>query len=189
MHNDALKGGFSDPPTDSARAFRSIMTAMAQPGDIKTVVGANPPAPLSRAAGTLVLTLCDPDTPIYLAGKCDSPALREWIAFHVGAPIVDPARAMFAVGEWGALQPISAYSIGSAEFPDRSASLIVESTVLKSEGQILEGPGIEFTTKFRLPETTVFIKNATCFPQGLDFYFTAGDQLAALPRSTKVSVS
>jgi alpha-D-ribose 1-methylphosphonate 5-triphosphate synthase subunit PhnH len=36
----ALEGGFADAPIDAAHAFRAVMTAMARPGEIRTVRGA-----------------------------------------------------------------------------------------------------------------------------------------------------
>jgi alpha-D-ribose 1-methylphosphonate 5-triphosphate synthase subunit PhnH len=37
-----------------------------------------------------------------------------------------------------------------------------------------------------LPEVAAFRANRALFPLGLDFFFTCGDRLAALPRSTVV---
>ena len=37
-----------------------------------------------------------------------------------------------------------------------------------------------------LPDTEAFQDNHLLYPQGLDFFFTAGTRIAALPRSTKV---
>ncbi|PTE19456.1 carbon-phosphorus lyase subunit PhnH, partial [Cereibacter changlensis JA139] len=45
--NDALSGGFAAPPIESATAFRAMLEAMARPGTIVTLTGAEPPAPLS----------------------------------------------------------------------------------------------------------------------------------------------
>ena len=187
MQGTALKGAFADAPVEAARVFRSALNAMARPGRIETVTGAEPPAPLSIAAGCVLLTLCDPETPLYLAGAHDTQAVRDWVTFHTGAPLVGPSEAMFAVGNWGALQPVSAFAIGTSEYPDRSATLIVESPVLEAAGSTLTGPGIKETASFSLPEPDVFAANAARFPLGWDAYFTCGDRLAALPRSTKVS--
>ena len=103
MRADALAGGFIDPPIDASRAFRGIMTAMARPGTISTVTGALPPTPLGVAAGVAVLTLCDPDTPIFLGSSHDTQDVRDWITFQTGAPFVSPAQAVFAIGMWGDL--------------------------------------------------------------------------------------
>lgn len=186
MNAHALAGGFADPAIQSAQAFRSVMEAMARPGTIYDIAGAAPPAPLSCAAGTVLLTLCDTDTPVYLAGDFDTPDVRAWLAFHTGAPITRPSHAMFAVGTWDALLPLSAYQIGTSEYPDRSATLIVEADELTS-GAMLSGPGIKDTSSLNLPDLALFQANHAMFPLGLDFIFTSGAQLVALPRSTEVS--
>lgn len=189
MQAQTLEGGFASPATDAAHAFRGVMEAMARPGTIQTLTGARPPAPLSVAAGVALLTLCDTETPLYLAGNTDCDAVRAWVAFHTGAPLTGPEACMFALGTWDALGPLSTYPIGTSEYPDRSATLIVESTDLTTEGATLTGPGIRDTAALNLPETQAFQDNALLFPLGLDFLFTSGDRIAALPRSTKVSRS
>ena len=186
MLADTLTGGFSDPAVQSAHAFRSVMEAMARPGTIQSIAGATPPAPLSPAAGAVMLTLCDTDTPVYLTGALDCDAVRAWLAFHTGAPVMGPSHAMFAFGTWEALAPLSAYQIGTSEYPDRSATLIVERDSLGA-GSTLIGPGIKDRASLSLPEQAAFQANRALFPLGLDFIFTSGDQLAALPRSTEVS--
>lgn len=187
MEATALEGGFGDAPREASFAFRALMTAMARPGKIETLQGAMPPAPLSVAAGTLLLTLADGDTPLYLAGAADTPDARQWIAFHAGVPFVGPSHATFAVGTWKDLQPLNTYPIGSPEYPDRSTTLIVECDELLAEGAQLSGPGIKETAALSLPDLAAFQNNNALFPLGLDFYFTCGDQIAAFPRSTRVS--
>ncbi|WP_294612662.1 phosphonate C-P lyase system protein PhnH [Roseovarius sp.] len=185
MHSGALSGGFGDAPIDAANAFRAVMNALARPGDICEVSGAVPPAPLSVAAGVVVLTLCDPDTPIYLGQHHDRPDLRDWITFHTGAPIVPAARAMFGLGLWADL-PLADFAPGTPEYPDRSATLIVDLPVLENSGTLLRGPGIRDYALLSLPETAAFEANGRLFPLGLDFIFTSGARLAGLPRSTRV---
>ncbi len=187
MQAEVLSGGFADPAIQSAHAFRSVMEVMARPGTIHDIGGAQPPAGLSGAAGALLLTLCDTDTPVHLAGRADCEAVRAWLAFHTGAPLVGPSHCMFAVGSWDALVPLSAYAIGTSEYPDRSATLIVECETLETTGASLTGPGIKTSAGLSLPETPAFQANHALFPLGLDFIFTAGSRVAALPRSTEVS--
>ncbi|MGJ8605128.1 MAG: phosphonate C-P lyase system protein PhnH [Marivita sp.] len=186
MQAQMLEGGFADPATASAHVFRAIMEAMARPGTLWSLAGAAPPAPLSPAAGAALLTLCDTETPLYLAGDADCDAVRAWVAFHTGAPLVGPKDCMFALGTWEALGPLSVYPVGTSEYPDRSATLIVECSYLRTEGATLTGPGIRDTAALSLPETQAFQDNAALFPLGLDFFFTSGVRIAALPRSTKV---
>ncbi|MEM6742749.1 MAG: phosphonate C-P lyase system protein PhnH [Pseudomonadota bacterium] len=187
MDAQTLSGGFADPAIDAAHAFRGVMEAMARPGTIQTVGGAAPPAPLSPAAGAVLLTLCDADAPVHLAGAADCEAVRGWLAFHAGAPLAPPDRAMFALGAWEDLMPLFAYPVGTPSHPDRSATLIVERADLRAEGATLTGPGIKDRAALSLPETAAFQANRRLFPLGLDFIFTCGDRLAALPRTTEVA--
>lgn len=182
----ALTGGFATPAHDSARAFRSVMEAMARPGQIHQLQGAAPPAPLSVAAGVLLLTLLDEGTPLYLCGAHDCQPVRDWVTFHTGAPLVGPETAAFALGDWAALQPLDRYALGDPAYPDRSATLIVECDQLATRGPMLTGPGIETATRLNLPETAAFRANRALFPLGFDTLFTAGDRIAGLPRSTRV---
>ena len=173
-------------PVDAAHAFRRIMDVIARPGQIAQLTGAMPPEPLSVAAGTLILTLCDPETSVFLAPRYDTQAVRDWITFHTGAPFVSEERARFAVGDWSEL-PLERFSIGTSEYPDRSASLIVELPELSQTGATLRGPGIKDQAGLSLPDIAAFQDNALLFPLGLDFFFTCGDRIAGLPRTTKVS--
>lgn len=186
MIADALSGGFTDAPVQSARAFRGILEAMARPGTIHRVEGALPPAPLSVAAGVVLLTLCDGTTPLHLAGEADCAAVRDWIAFHLGAPLVAAEAADFAVGSWDDLHPVSRFRIGQPDYPDRSATLIAGVERLTNHGPTLTGPGIETAAWLSLPETAAFRANRALFPLGFDTIFTFGERIAALPRSTRV---
>ena len=186
MQAAALTGGFADTPLEAARAFRACLEAMARPGTIRPVAGAAPPAPVSPAAGVVLLTLCDPETPLWLAPGHDTAEIRDWVSFHTGAPLAAPGEAAFALGGWPALQPLDAYRVGRPDYPDRSATLIVECDRLEPAGARLTGPGIRRAALLSLPEVAAFRRNAALFPLGLDFFFTAGDRLAALPRTTRV---
>ncbi len=186
MQTETLRGGFSNPALQSAAVFRGVMEAMARPGMLQSVQGAMPPAPLSEAAGAVLLTLCDRETPLHLAQGFDTPDLRSWIAFHTGAPIVGPSHCQFALGYWDNLMPLSNYQVGTSEYPDRSATLIVEMPDLTQSGATLKGPGIKSKASLSLPCITPFQENAAQFPLGVDFIFTCGETLAALPRTTEI---
>ncbi|UYV37827.1 phosphonate C-P lyase system protein PhnH [Rhodobacteraceae bacterium D3-12] len=186
MLDSVMDGGFGDAPQDAARAFRAALSVMARPGLIERVSGARAPAPVSPAAAAMLLTLCDAETPLFLAPAHNTEDVRAWIAFHVAAPIVAADQAQFALGGWDDLPALEAFSIGTAEYPDRSATLIVEMAALSQDGATLTGPGIERQARLSLPEIEAFRRNRALFPQGLDFYFTSGEALAALPRTTIV---
>ena len=184
--NDALLGGFVDAAVQSSHAFRAALTALSQPGNIRDLSGAVPPAPLSVAAGVLLLTLCDGTTPLHLAGAFDCAPVRDWITFHCGAPLVSAEAAVFALGDWQALQPLGQFAIGLPDYPDRAATLIVEMPALEAKGAVLRGPGIADVAYLSLPEVAAFQANRALFPLGFDCFFTCGTKVAALPRSTYV---
>lgn len=187
MQTAALDGGFADPARDAAFAFRDVLEALSRPGTIHDITGAKAPAPCSPAAATLIVTLCDPTTAIFLAPSHDVPALRDWITFQTGAPLVGPQKADFAIGTWDALLPLTPFSVGTPEYPDRAATLIVETERLEAEGAQLTGPGIETVAHLSLPEIAPFQRNRALFPLGLDFFFTCGGRVAGLPRSTRIT--
>ena len=180
-----LSPGFADHARQSARAFRLALTALSRPGRIETVTGPMAPAPLSTAAATLLLILCDRDTPLHLAQSHDVPEVRDWVTFHTGAPLVPPEMAQFGLGRWEALQA-DRFPIGQPDYPDRSATLIDECDRLEAKGARLTGPGIAESAALSLPQSDLFRANAALFPLGLDFFFTCGADLAALPRTTRV---
>ena len=186
-----LSGGFADPPADAAHAFRAIMQAMARPGTIHDVTGARPPAPLSVAAATALLTLCDRTTPLFLGPSHDTAEVRAWVTFHCAAPLVAAGDAAFALGTWNALTPTDRFQIGDPEYPDRAATLIVELPALDATGATLtdttlSGPGIRGTAALPLPDPAAFAANHGRYPLGWDTILTCGDRVAAVPRSTAI---
>ncbi|MEM6712803.1 MAG: phosphonate C-P lyase system protein PhnH [Pseudomonadota bacterium] len=182
----AYQGGFQDPSYDSAHAFRAAMNAMARPGTLESLSGANAPTPISEAAATLLMTVCDPGTGLHLAGSADNDTLRAWITFHTGAPLVSAEEADFALGTWDALQPVRQFKIGDPSYPDRAATLIIEMPNLEQSGTTLSGPGIKTSVQLNLPEVAAFKANRALFPLGFDCFFTCGTNVAALPRSTLI---
>ncbi len=183
---DIYSGGFADPAVAAAHGFRAAMDVMARPGTRREITGGIAPEGLSPAASSLILTLCDPETGIYLAPDVDSEALRGWITFHTGAPLVSADKADFAVGGWEALMPVDQYRIGTTEYPDRSATLVVELAEFSAPNASLTGPGIKDTARMHLPDLALLQRNAMLYPLGVDLFFTSGSEVAALPRSTQI---
>lgn len=181
-----LGGGFADPASQSARAFRQVLQALARPGRIERLEGIAPPAPLSVAAGAVALVLVDGTVPVHLAGALDCAVVRDWMAFHCGARFVAAEEASFAFGTAEALRPLNRFAIGSAEYPDRAATLVIEVPHLQCEGALLRGPGIDGTARLSLPMPADLAANAALFPLGFDSLLTCGAALAGLPRSTRV---
>ncbi|TNJ47862.1 phosphonate C-P lyase system protein PhnH [Phaeobacter sp. B1627] len=184
---DIYSGGFADPAVASAHGFRAAMDVMARPGTWRSLTGARAPAGLSEAAATLLLTLCDPETGVYLAQDVDSAALRGWLTFHTGAPLVPATEADFAVGGWDALMPLDQFRIGCSQYPDRSATLVVELPERRAPNATLTGPGIKDSARLYLPDSAALQRNAMLYPLGVDLFFTSGADVAALPRSTQIT--
>lgn len=192
---ESLDGGFPDAVTHAQAVFRSVMDAMARPGSIGIVdVAVAPPASLGIAAGALLLTLCDHDTPIWVTPVLTKSALPGWIGFHTGAGLTTvKTDAKFAFVEAGAPFPsLAQFALGTQEYPDRSTTLVVEVASLEG-GQPLQlsGPGIRDTATIApkgLPETFLrqWADNRALFPRGVDLVMTTGRRFIALPRTTKI---
>jgi alpha-D-ribose 1-methylphosphonate 5-triphosphate synthase subunit PhnI len=137
-----LDGGFSDAPRDAAHAFRAAMNAMARPGRIERLSGARPPAPLSVAAGTLILT------PLHLAGGMTRPRCAAGSPSTPARPWLAGQRPPLPWGSGRRCCRCPATGSATAEYPDRSATLIVEMAALAAEGATLTGPGIRHGAAF-----------------------------------------
>ncbi len=190
----ALTPGFADPVHGAQGSFRTLLTALSEPGRILSLPGVEEPPPgLSPAMAAVALTLLDGDTPIW----CDAKALEAlpWLRFHCGAPLVDDlARAAFVLCATGAgAPPISAMASGEDDYPDRSATLVMEVEALSANhGWRLTGPGIETERMIQvdgLPSgfQEAWTANGAIFPRGVDVIFTCGDRVAGLPRRIRIS--
>ena len=117
-----IEGGFASPVLESQTVFRAVMDALANPGtaqDLVTPEGANVHLPVKL--GSILLTLTDHDTPIWLSESLRSQPLKAFIGFHTGAPIVDEmGKAAFAFAAGAAeLPPLESFNLGTQEYPDR----------------------------------------------------------------------
>ena len=189
----ALSPGFADPVLDAQSSFRAILDAMARPGSVHRLTRL-PPAvePLSAATVAACLTLLDLDTAVWL-DEAARPAAR-YLGFHCGCPFVDdPAGASFAVIVDGrSLPSLAGFRAGEAEYPDRSATLIIQVAALTASGGYrLSGPGIESEARLAIDGLDrafagAWQSNVARYPLGVDVVFTAADAIAALPRTTRL---
>jgi alpha-D-ribose 1-methylphosphonate 5-triphosphate synthase subunit PhnH len=190
-----MLAGLADPTLDSQRIFRSLLEAMAHPGRIVDVaVELQAPSPLHPAAAAACLTMLDFDTPLWLDEAAARPDAVEWLRFHSGAPIVSrPQAARFAlIADPQGMPSPDTFDSGTAEYPERSATLIVQvQSLLGGTGRRLRGPGIADEARLEvagLPDAfwTWMAANHALFPCGVDVVLSAGRVIAALPRTTKV---
>ena len=195
MSGDALSGGFADPVFDAQATFRAVLDALSRPGRI-VALGQRvaPPAPLLPAAAAVIAALADDGTPVFLDPALDTEPVRGWIAFHTGAPVTrDPAAAAFAVvGNPSEMLAFSAFAQGTAEYPDRAATLILQVAALDGGTPlVLSGPGIATAATLAprpLPPDFAgrMRANRALFPLGLDVVLAAPEALAGLPRSVRI---
>jgi len=196
MQEDSLIGGFADPVFDSQTVFRAVMDAMAQPGTHLTIAPhIKPPSGLGLAQGAIALTLCDHDAAVWLSSALAKASVGAWIGFHTGAHMVDAkSDCLFAFLELGTTRlTFSAFALGGQDYPDRSATLVLELPSLTGGPElVLQGPGIKDQTVIAplgLPEGFVlqWQDNHQQFPRGVDLVLTAGRDLLCLPRSCHIA--
>ena len=191
-----LTAAFADPALSAQATFRAILNAMARPGSVQPVgVTVSPPPPLNKGAAAVALTLCDQDTPVWLDAELRASAsVCDWLGFHCGCPLVDdPAKAAFAFAARPAKVPaFETFSIGTADYPDRSTTIVLQVDTLWAEkGFVLSGPGIRDRSTLsaaHLPSDMRdrLARNRSLFPQGIDLILATHDAIAALPRSLRV---
>jgi alpha-D-ribose 1-methylphosphonate 5-triphosphate synthase subunit PhnH len=194
MSASVLLPGFADPVHDAQRVFRAAMDALARPGSQQRLSARlQAPRPLLPAAAALSLTLVDHETPLWLdAPLAASAEVASYLRFHCGARIVtDPAAAAFAlISAPLQLPALTSFAQGTLEYPDRSATLIIQVEHLDTTaGWTLTGPGIASSAKLSAgPLPSDFLQrmaaNRALFPRGLDLMLVAADAIVALPRTT-----
>lgn len=186
---------WSDPVLSAQATFRAIMNAMARPGSIQALSAVvSAPAPLSPGAAAVALTLFDHDTPVWLDPSLAAVGVSAWLRFHTGAPIVvDRMRAAFAlIGDGTAMPPFTEFRQGTLDYPDRSATLVVQVASLQRGPEItMSGPGIRGRISLRVDPVPHdlrerLVANRSLFPRGVDLILVARDAVAAIPRSMRI---
>jgi hypothetical protein len=82
-----MKSGFASQTFDSQKVFRTLLDAMASPGEIMTLdVDIDFQEPAHYASGAILLTLMDFETPFWTDLESRNDAVH-WLRFHTGAPL------------------------------------------------------------------------------------------------------
>lgn len=190
----SLLPGFDNPVDDAQAVFRATLEAFAHPGRLETLPArCGLPDGLSPTLAALLLTLADPDTPVWLPADVPA-AARAFLRFHCGCPLVDAiGDATFVCVPAGHAMPALAdCAQGLPAYPDRSATLIVEVASLhEGETLTLRGPGIDTVQTLRVTGLPAdfhlrWRANNALFPLGVDLLLTSGDQFCAMTRTTQV---
>jgi alpha-D-ribose 1-methylphosphonate 5-triphosphate synthase subunit PhnH len=187
--------GFADQALDSARAFRLMLDAMAHPGRILPMPAMiDAPSPLLPTAATICLTLCDYDTPLWLDETYRTASVLDYLRFHSGAPIVEEisAASFLLCSASSAPVALAQANRGTAEYPDASATLVIQLPTFPSDEFLtLKGPGIDGTQAFSTCGLAprfwdLMADNHALVPLGSDLFFATTGGIAALPRSTQI---
>ena len=192
----ALLTAFNLPVQDAQQSFRRLLKAMSEPGVIVALHQLKHGwQPLGLATTSVLLTLVDGDTPVWLAPSMDNDIARQNLRFHTNAPLVDqPQQAVFAVANDGiSAEQLNVLSAGTVTAPETGVTLIVQLASL-SGGRMLRltGAGIaeERMIAPQLPDCIIdeLTERPHPFPLGIDLILTCGERLLAIPRTTHVEV-
>jgi alpha-D-ribose 1-methylphosphonate 5-triphosphate synthase subunit PhnH len=192
----ALSLGFADPATEAQQVFGAVMNALARPGrPLPLRSDLVPPRPLPPQLAAIALAVADHEAPIWIdAELAEAPAVAEFLRFHTGATIVSgPEDAAFAlIASPGRPLPIERFALGTAEYPDRSTTLVFAvSELSEGEGWVLEGPGIPARQNLRASPwprdlAEIMRANRPLFPRGLDVLLAAPSCVVGLPRTARL---
>ena len=191
-----LETAFTLPVQDAQHSFRRLLKAMSEPGVIVALHQLKHGwQPLNVATTSVLLTLADNDTPVWLSNTLHNDIVSQSLRFHTNAPLVEqPQQATFAVSsDTISSEQLNALCEGSAVAPETSATLIVQVPSL-SGGRMLRltGAGIAEERMIAPPLPNCILHELTArphpFPLGVDLILTCGERLLAIPRTTHVEV-
>lgn len=191
----SVGAGFSSPVLLAQKTFRRVLDALARPGRLRHVASdAQPPRELNTAAAAVGLALLDADVRVWCSPGLARGATGPFLRFHTGCHLVDtPAAAHFAlIASPGELPPLDSFSLGSDEYPDRSATLVVQvESLVEGRGWSLAGPGVRGARRLevaglRADFLAQWSRNHKLFPRGVDLILTCGDLLCGLPRAIRL---
>jgi alpha-D-ribose 1-methylphosphonate 5-triphosphate synthase subunit PhnH len=192
-----VRPGFHDAATGSQAVFRTALSAMSHPGrviEMPEVSGL--PRHGHGAAAVLLQALADSDCSIWLSPSLAGTDAAAWLRFHTGCHwAASPTVARFLwVAEGDALPELVTLDAGTDEYPDQSATCVVEVGALddpEALDLVLTGPGIatgQDVSVRGLPHDFVaqWDANHARFPRGVDLFLATPTHIAGLPRTTRV---
>ena len=200
--------GFRDAVHGAQLTFRSVLNAMARPGLIAelpaaAVEGIVPPAssddlqPMGLASTALMLALLDAECGVRLVGRLASAAAVAYLRFHTGVSAVGET-ADFTLARAGDVdaQLWSRLHLGSDNEPQRGATLVIEVSGLgRAAGTRLQlrGPGIQDVQPLMVSGLShEFWLWRQCLqaalPRGIDLILVEGVRVAAVPRSSRITL-
>ncbi len=192
-----VRPGFHDAALGSQAVFRAALSALSHPGRVIEMPAVSDlPRRGHGAAAMLLQALVDSDCSVWLSPALAGSDAAAWLRFHTGCRwAAGPASARFlwvAVGD--ELPDLASLDAGSDEYPDQSATCVIELQALDAGGAdalVLSGPGIASEQALcarGLPEYFLaqWDANHCRFPRGVDLFLATPTHLAGLPRSTRM---
>lgn len=201
MNSIALQVGFKEPVTDAQQVFRSLLKAMSEPGVIEKLDQAEALDTLCPAGFASCLALLDAATKIFLNGSFATDLVAKNLSFHTGCRLTQTiSDADFVLCRADQLPQLDQLKLGSAEYPDRGCTLLVQvdqlsDTALPESAVLhLQGPGIperRILSVVSLPAALIsyLTERPDPFPLGLDIVLLADNAITAIPRTTLVEVN
>ncbi len=195
-----VRGAFHDGALGSQAVFRTALSALSHPGRLHEMPAVTElPRHGYGAAAALLLALVDSDCSVWLSPQLAHTDAAAWLRFHTGCGwAAVPASARFLwIAEGDAMPVLSSLALGTDEYPDQSATVVIEVPALldtphaNAKALDLQGPGIAKTQALSvsgLPEdfASQWGTNYGVFPRGADLFLASTTHIAGLPRSTRI---
>jgi len=207
--------GFSNPVDDAQAVFRAALTALSHPGLSVSLSLPSFPLPTGEFSSgmlALALALCDRDTPLWLDTAADTPEVRHHLRFHCATPFAaEPMKGSFVfISRPETMPRLREFNPGRADYPDRSATLVISVDLSSPQAHALEltGPGVKDNDRgawqpFRISGLPLWFwedweVNRAAYPLGVDVIFvdktteSAGNpviRLLGLPRTARVRLA
>jgi alpha-D-ribose 1-methylphosphonate 5-triphosphate synthase subunit PhnH len=184
--------GFADRVHDAQQTFRALLDALARPGSLGQILPVPSPQGLMPACAAACLTLFDLETVVWLQPGLEA-SVASWLSFHTGCRFtLSPQAAHFAIiWDINTLPNLALFNWGSAERPESSATVLMQIPRLsQGEPVVLQGPGILQARSIapELPQSfwQQWQHNMQAYPQGIDVFLFAQNQLMGLPRTVQL---
>ncbi|XNM82300.1 phosphonate C-P lyase system protein PhnH [Escherichia coli] len=190
-----LETAFMLPVQDAQHSFRRLLKAMSQRPIVALHQLKRGWQPLNIATTSVLLTLADNDTPVWLATPLSNDIVSQSLRFHTNAPLVSqPEQATFAVTDEAiSSEQLNALSTGTAVAPEAGATLILTGRQPERRTHVAShrrghcrrtndcsaAAGVDRHQLTERPHP---------FPLGIDLILTCGERLLAVPRTTHVEV-
>lgn len=195
-----VRPGFHDPALGSQVVFRTALRALSYPGRVQSMPAVTDlPFNGKAAAATLLLALVDSECTVWISPTLADTDAAAWLRFHTGcmwAKNINSARFLWIAenDEWPELASLA---LGSDEYPDQSATVVVEvaslgdDTFIDAHKLSLEGPGIALRQDVSISGlpidfVTQWTVNHQAFPRGVDLFLATSHEILGLPRSTRI---